>query len=85
MADDLGISIDDNQQQNFIKSLDQYMKRCGYKYVYTRDLSIPLRFNLVDHTLIQNDIVLRLGRVKFSVIKGLYEIACRIYQLVFSK
>lgn len=83
MAYDLGFSLYDNQQQSFIESLERYMKRCGYKYVYTCDPSIPLRFNIVDHALIQNDIDLMFGRFLFNMNKCLYTMAHRIYQFIF--
>ena len=85
MASDFGFLLENNQQQSFVKSLEQYMKRCGYKYVYTRDPSIPLRFNIVDNTLIQKSIDLRFNRLKFNMNKFLYAIVYRIYRFVFRK
>lgn len=67
MGKALGLRIETNTQECFILCLEEFMVHKEYKYSYTEDPSIPLRFNLVKKKLIQKDFRRQFRRIIFFI------------------
>lgn len=52
MANALNICVGEGKEIDFLDVLEQYMTLHGYRYRYTKDVWIPLRFNLVNKGLV---------------------------------
>ena len=55
MAARLGISPDTPDEKGLVRLLDDFMRRMGYVYRYSSDKLVPMRFHVVDRTLVSRN------------------------------
>lgn len=59
MANIQNVNVGKGTEREFISVLEDYMNFNGYRYKYTKDVWIPLRFNLVNKKMLDNDFRLK--------------------------
>lgn len=55
MAKNLQIETGEGSESDFIRLLNEFMRKNGYRYTYPTDFYVPCRFHLVDNGLVQNN------------------------------
>ena len=78
MAAEQGISIEMHNERGFIRLLEKYMKKNGYRFVYSHDYMVPNRFRLVDSEMIEKDYYLRFRHLLFETKVKLIEFLVKI-------
>lgn len=65
MAEEINVCQNCYSQELFLSLLQNYMRQKGYKFTYTEDPSIPLKYDHIDKELIQYNFLRRLKRLFF--------------------
>ena len=66
MANNLKIATGGGGEADFIKLLNEFMRKKGYRYTYPIDFYVPCRFHLVEKGLVQNNWNRILSHKKFE-------------------
>lgn len=80
-----GLSLPDDyfgNESNLLKGLLSYMKTNGYRFSYTEDPSIPLRFSLVNYGMVKFDVDRFLKHQVFLMSQNMLKIKRIIRKLV---
>lgn len=66
MASRNGVSNEIKDEKGFICLLENYMKKKGYRFVYSHDFMVPNRLHLVDSQMVEKDFKLWLAHFLFD-------------------
>ena len=83
MAADLGLFPDSLNENGFLSLLQDYMRKHGYVFEYTKDCTVPCRFHLVDKKLIRNDWSRRFIHWRFDTKVSLIEMLVHVKHVLF--
>ena len=67
MSEELGLVLNTYNEKGFIRLLEDFMRKKGYRFTFSNDYMVPNRFHLVDKKLVDRDYKLKWTHFKFDL------------------
>lgn len=78
MAEELNLTMSDDSIREFVRLLEDYMRKYHYTYTYPTDIFVPLHTKYIDCSLLQKDSMLAFRHWKFDCKVSFIEFLVRI-------